>query len=426
MSAEQFIFTAKDKKRLMIYALAGLVLLAVGLIALSTGGHGHGHGEHADSGHHFHWIYRLWVNLWINNVYFTGLALVGVLFLAIQYAAQAGWSAYIKRIPEAFGGWLPVAAVLTIGLFFLTNFTSHFHIFHWLDKSLYPEVMPDGSPNPHYDAIIAGKKGYLNLPFFLTRMVAYFVIWIFLYYLIRRESLAEDLNGGVEHWKKMRVYSTVFIIVFALSSSTAAWDWVMSIDTHWFSTMFGWYVFSSWFVAGLAAITLVIVILRERGYLVQLNSSHLHDMGKFIFAFSIFWTYIWFSQFLLIYYANIPEETVYFIERMKSGQYAWIFYLNIVLNFLFPFLVLMTRDAKRHTIFLKIVCPVILVGHWFDFYLMITPGTLSENGGFGLIEIGTALIFATAFTLVLLNSLSKAPVVALKHPMMEESLHHHT
>jgi hypothetical protein len=242
---------------------------------------------------------------------------------------------------------------------------------------------------------------------------------------IRNESLKEDMHGGDTHWRKLRVYSTFFIIIFAITSSTAAWDWVLSIDTHWFSTMFGWYVFSSWFVAGLAAITLLIVWLRQNEYLMQLSSSHLHDLGKYIFAFSIFWTYIWFSQFMLIYYANIPEETVYFVERLKSDQYAWVFFLNLILNFIFPFLVLMTRDSKRHTIFLKIVCTVILVGHWFDFYLMITPGSLGENGGFGLIEIGTAMIFASGFIFVVLRTLATAPLVARNHPMLEESLHHH-
>ncbi len=419
MSEDKFVFTSDIKKKLLIAKLVGVVLVVIGIMIVAFGGHGHEETEAA--GHHFHWLHRVWVNLWINNVYFLGISLTGVLFLALQYASQAGWSAYINRIPEAFGGWLYVAFGLTLVTFGLANFAGpyHFHLFHWLDSSLYIQ----GGEN--YDAIIAGKQGYLNLPFFLIRMVIYFLIWILMYRFIRNESLKEDIYGGHNHWRKIRVYSTVFIILFAITSSTAAWDWVLSIDTHWFSTMFGWYVFSSWFVASLAAITLVIVWLREKGYLMQLNSSHLHDLGKYIFAFSIFWAYLWFSQFMLIYYANIPEETVYFVERLKNDRYSWVFFINILLNFIFPFLVLMTRDSKRHTIFLKIVCSVILIGHWFDFYLMITPGSLGENGGFGLIEIGTAVIFAVSFIYVVLRSLAKAPLVARNHPMIEESLHHH-
>jgi hypothetical protein len=293
-------------------------------------------------------------------------------------------------------------------------------MFHWLDSSLYD---PNGE---NYDAIIAGKEAYLNLNFFLGRGIVYFVLWYLMYRFIRSESLKEDINGGDTHWRKMRIFSTLFIIIFAITSSTAAWDWVLSIDTHWFSTMFGWYVFSSWFVAGLSAITLLVIWLRKNGYLMQLSSNHLHDLGKYVFAFSIFWAYIWFSQFMLIYYANIPEETVYFVERLKSGQYAWVFFLNIILNFVFPFLVLMTRDSKRHSIFLQIACTVILMGHWFDFYLMITPGSLGENGGFGLMEVGLAMIFSVGFIFVVLGSLAKAPLLARNHPMMEESLHHHT
>jgi hypothetical protein len=419
MSEDKFVFTSDIQKRLFITKIVGVLLVIAGIMLVVFGGHGH-EGS-SEEGHHFHWLHRVWVNLWINNIYFLGIALTAVLFLALQYASQAGWSAYIKRIPEAFGGWIYVAAGLTFVTFGLANFAGpeHYHIFHWLDSSLYD---PNGE---NYDAIIAGKELYLNLPFFLGRMIAYFILWIMMFRFIRKESLKEDINGGDTHWRKMRVYSTLFIVIFAITSSTAAWDWVLSIDTHWFSTMFGWYVFSSWFVAGLSAITLLIVWLRDNGYLMQLNSSHLHDMGKYIFAFSIFWTYIWFSQFLLIYYANIPEETVYFVERLKSGQYAWVFFLNIILNFIFPFLVLMTRDSKRHSIFLKIVCSIILVGHWFDFYLMITPGALGENGGFGLMEIGMAMVFAAGFIFVVLHSLAKVPLVARNHPMMEESLHHH-
>ena len=419
MSDNKFVFTADNQKKLYISIFAGLALIVIGILAVSLGGHGHEEG--GDAGHHFHWLHRVYVNLWISNVYLVGIALCGVLFLALQYASQAGWSAYIKRIPEAFGSWIYVAFPLTLIIFGLSNFAAphHFHIFHWLDSSLYVE----GGDN--YDAIIAGKKGYLNLTFFSLRMIAYFLLWIMMFRFIRNESLKEDLNGGDTHWRKMRVYSTLFIILFAITSSTAAWDWVLSIDTHWFSTMFGWYVFSSWFVGALAAITLMVIWLRERGYLMQLNSSHLHDLGKYVFAFSIFWTYIWFSQFLLIYYANIPEESVYFVERLRSGQYAWVFFVNILVNFVFPFLVLMTRDSKRHTIFLKIVCTVLLFGHWMDFYLMITPGSLGENGGIGFIEIGTAVVFAAAFIIVVMRALAKAPLVAENHPMLEESLHHH-
>lgn len=419
MSEDKFIFTAESRRKILIAKLIGLGLLVLGILLVAFGGHGHEGGEVAQ--HHFHWLHRLWTNLWLNNIYFLGLSLSGVLFLAIQYASQAGWSAYFKRIPEAFGGYLVWGAGLTIILFGVTNFVGpgHFHVFHWLDHSLYDQN------SANYDPIIANKQGYLNLPFFLIRMVAYFVLWIFMYLKMRSLSLQEDINGGDNYWRKLRVYSTVFIIIFAITSSTAAWDWVLSIDTHWYSTMFGWYVFASWFVAGLAAITLTVIWLREKGYLMQLNSNHLHDLGKYVFAFSIFWTYIWFSQFLLIYYANIPEETIYFVERLKSGQYAWIFFANIIMNFVFPFLVLMTRSSKRHSIFLKIVCTVVLVGHYFDFYLMITPGPLSENGGMGFMEIGTAIIFASGFVYILLMTLSKASLVAKNHPMLEESLHHH-
>jgi hypothetical protein len=188
--------------------------------------------------------------------------------------------------------------------------------------------------------------------------------------------------------------------------------------------MFGWYVFASWWVSGLAAMTLVVALLKEAGYLKIVNSNHMHDLGKFIFAFSIFWTYIWFGQFLLIYYAHIPEETVYFVERMKNSPYSWIFYANLILNFVLPFLLLMTRDAKRQLSTLKLVCPIVLVGHWFDFFNMVTPGSVQHDGQLGLLEIGTAMIFLAAFLWVALNALSKVPLFGKNDPMLEESLHH--
>lgn len=427
MDKEVFEFTPNAKKRIFILGVAGIVLILIGIITLVLGG-GHAAGVEPGyeiGGHTFHWTHRLYADLWINNVYFIGLALIGIFFFAIQYVANAGWSASILRIPLSFGNWLPYAFVILVIVFMLANFTSHWHFFHWLDQSLYVKTLPDGSVNPHYDPIIDGKKPFLNIGFYTARTILFFIVWFGFFILMKKEHLAEDIDGKISHWKKLITMSAIYIIFFALSSAVVSWDWVMSIDPHWYSTMFGWYVFASWFVSGLAGITLIITLLRENGYLPMINENHLHDLGKYVFAFSIFWTYIWFSQFLLIYYANIPEESVYFVERLSSDFYAPVFYLNIILNFFFPFLVLMTRDSKRHGVFLKIVCAVVLFGHWLDFYLMVTPGTLQENGGFGFLEIGTIMIYLAAFLFVVLNGLTKSALVPKNHPMMQESLHHH-
>ncbi|MBO3273541.1 quinol:cytochrome C oxidoreductase, partial [Hymenobacter defluvii] len=219
----------------------------------------------------------------------------------------------------------------------------------------------------------------------------------------------------------------LFLVLFAVTESMSAWDWVMSIDTHWYSTMFGWYVFASWWVSGIAAITLCTIFLKQAGYLRFVNASHLHDLGKFMFGFSIFWTYIWFSQFMLIWYANIPEESVYFNQRLGGfdNAYTGLFFFNLVINFAFPFLVMMTRDAKRQMIMLKIVSIAILIGHWFDFYLMIMPATMQGNNGF-IIEIGTALVFLGSFLLLMTKRLSQASLVPVNHPFLDESIHHTT
>ena len=458
MAEEKFEFTSKAKKTLSILAIVGVVLFGLGAFFASNADHNeddahaeelhdgaimaqdleganvtedadqdhfehpdHAEGEvHAGAAHGEHagnpsWLKRIYTNLWINNMYFVGLALLGVFFVAIQYVTQAGWSAALIRIPMSFGNWLPIGLILSLVIFFLGGHD----IFHWTHDYLYDVN------DPAYDSIIAGKQQYLNTPFFVGRMVVYFIVWYLMFRWIRKKSLEEDLNGGENYFYKLRGISAGFIVFFAVTSSTSAWDWVLSIDTHWFSTMFGWYVFASWWVTALAAITLITVLLKENGYLKIVNTGVLHDLGKFVFAFSIFWTYIWFSQFMLIYYSNIPEETVYFIERLSSDHYSIVFFVNLILNFFFPFLVFMPRDSKRHTVFLKIVTIIVLIGHWFDFYLMITPGIMKEDGGFGLLEVGMAMIFGVAFLFVALTGLSKYPLVAKNHPMMKEAEHHH-
>lgn len=457
---ERYIFKPELRKKIFIFLFAGILVFGLGLfLAMRTGGHGEGvehgkkeehaataetskmtaslqhdqhevssSGEAAEAGEHHGsptWLKRLYTTLWMNNVFFTGLGIIGLFFVAIQYAAQAGWSSGLKRIPLAMGSWIPVAGVLMLGLWFLVKGD----LFHWSHAGLFEKG------GAEYDSIIDGKGGFFYWPldkgtfpaFFIARMVIFFGMWYLFFTWIKKQMLSEDLESGVttKYWLKARGLSTWFLLFFAVSSSVSAWDWIMSIDTHWFSTMFGWYMFASWWVTALAFITFIVVSLKDAGYLKVVNANHIHDLGKFVFAFSIFWTYIWFGQFLLIYYANIPEETVYFIERMKTAPYSWIFFANLFLNFVLPFLLLMTRDAKRHITMLKVVCPIVIIGHWFDFFNMVTPGVMKFEGGIGFLEIGTAMIFMSAFLLVMLTSLSKMPLFGKNHPMLEESLHHH-
>ncbi len=417
---QKFEFSAGLKKSLMTLLVVGVVFLVAGILMGIFGGH-----DHAEAGAHHgaEWYHRLFVNLWINNVYFTGIAVIGVFFFAIQYAAQAGWSAGILRVMISLGYWLPFAAILMIVTFFIANHD----IFHWTHSYLFDKN------DPQYDAIIDGKGGFFFWPldkgtfpaFYVARMVIFFGFWVFFFNKLKGLSYEEDLNPGNQYWFKIRKWSAIFLVFFAVSSSISAWDWVMSIDTHWFSTMFGWYVFASWFVAGLSAITLITVYLKDKGYLEMVNENHIHDLGKFVFAFSIFWTYIWFSQFLLIYYANIPEESVYFVERLESDVYSPFLFVNLIINFVLPFFVLMTRSSKRHNVFLKLVCTLLIFGHWLDFFMMIQPGTLGHSGGLGLMEIGAFLIYVVAVAFVVFKGLAKHNLVAKNHPMLEESYHHH-
>ena len=422
---EKYEFTPEARKRVLTWLVIGVVMFVIGLVWLmmdsghaadahgaghaAAGGHQAGHGAHAPG-----WQARLYANLWTNSLYFTGLSLIGIFFIAIQYVAWAGWSVAIKRIPEAFGAFLPFTFVVMLGTFLVGGHD----IFHWTHADLFD------INSPHYDKILAGKSGFLNTPFFLVRMVGFFGLWYLIWRILRANSLKEDLEGGLTFYNKSINVSAVFLLIFGVSTSMVAWDWTMSINPHWYSTLFGWYHFASWWVSGLATIALTIILLKDRGFFPFVNQNHIHDLGKFMFAFSIFWTYLWVSQFLLIYYANIPEEIIYFKERMYSDQYRLLFFFNLMINFLFPFLFLMTRDAKRHMALVKIAAIGIIIGHWLDFYLMIMPGVTKGNSGFGFLEFGTLTIFASAFIYVVSAQIAKAGLLAKNHPMLQESLHH--
>jgi hypothetical protein len=383
-----------------------LIMIAIGVIAIVT-------GFMTDPT-------RAWAVLLQNNFYFTALALCGTFFVALQYVAQAGWAISIIRVPEAMAGFLKYGAIGMILIFLLGQHDLYF----WTHAEFYQKFLADGKTlNPAYDHLLVGKSGYLNKPFFLIRIVLYFIIWIGFTMLLRRESLRSDIEGGLDPFRKSVKYGAIFLVLFAVTSSTSAWDFLMSIDSHWFSTLFGWYVFMGLFVSGIAVMCMFVLYLKMRGYLQHVNENHLHDVGKFMFAFSIFWTYLWFSQFMLIWYANLPEEVVYIQTRWLHYRTMWIG--NFMINFIAPFLVLMTRDAKRQITILWVGGVIIFLGHWIDVFMMVMPGTVGKNWHLGFIEFGTMIGYLGLFIWSTLRELSKAPLVAKNHPMMQETLHHH-
>ncbi len=280
--------------------------------------------------------------------------------------------------------------------------------------------------NPHFDALLSHKSAYLNSNFFIIRFIFYALIWISLGYLIRRASLKEDKEGGMVWYKRSKNYSAVYMVLFGITSSTMAWDFLMSIDAHWFSTMYGWYNAASLWVATVAMTTLILIYLKNQGYLPQVNENHLHDLGKYMFGFSVFWTYLWFSQYMLIWYANLPEETFYFHMRNGSPVYRALFFVNLGMNFFVPFFVLITRGAKRRVALMAAIAASLVLTHWLDLFLEIMPGTVGDAWGIGLVEIGMLAAFAGLFLLVVFRSLTKASLVPQKHPFYLESVNHHT
>ena len=202
-----------------------------------------------------------------------------------------------------------------------------------------------------------------------------------------------------------------------------SWDWIMSVDPHWFSTLFGWYVFASFFVSGITTIALITLYLKSKGYLEDVNTSHIHDLVKFMFGISIFWTYLFFSQFMLIWYANIPEEVTYYMTRI--ADYTLPFWGMLALNFLFPLLILINTDFKRVSWIITIAGIVILFGHYVDFYVMIMPSTVGDQWFIGSAELGSLAFFLGLFIFVVFTALTKAPLTPKNHPLLEESKHFH-
>jgi len=350
---------------------------------------------------------RTWANYLLNNYYFLSIAIGAAFFGAIQYITNSGWSAAFKRIPEAMAAYIPFA-----GVFFLIMFFGMHSIFEWTHE----EVLL-------HDELIQHKSPYLNIPFFFIRVIVFFAAWTILSKILRKFSLKEDEVGGLHYFHKSELYSKILIFVIAITFSLFAVDMLLSLDPHWFSTLFAAKSFIAAFLHGSTIIALIVIILNRTGNLDLLNRSHLHDFTRYIFMTSIVWGYFNFSEFMLIWYGNIPEETVWFVERWH-GAYKILFFANIILNWAIPFFVLMPRKTSRSKMIIFPVIILLMIGQYTELYYIIWPNVVNE-AKFGLLEIGTFLGYAGIFSLVVSTWLAKASLVPKNHPYLQESLHHH-
>ncbi|NVK65402.1 MAG: quinol:cytochrome C oxidoreductase [Flavobacteriales bacterium] len=381
----------------------GLLMLVIGLIV---------HMEDKS------FLTRLLSNTLVNSFFFFSIGLGALFFLALQYATETGWYATVKRVIEGLAGFLPVGIILMLVTLLTLTFThgAHGHIYVWMD----PEVYKEGSH--HYDPMVVGKSGYLNELFFWLRTIVYMATYYIFYRGFRMRSLEEDRVGGTEiHFKNYR-RGALFLVFFSVFSSTSVWDWIMSIDVHWFSTLFGWYTFAGMWCTTMTVLVMLVLYLKKQGYLPKVNDSHIHDIGKWTFATSFLWSYMFFSQFMLIWYANIGEESAYYIQRIED--YQLLYFGMFFINFAFPMLILMSRDAKRNASILIFVGLVIVVGHWLDVYIMVSGGSMGAQASIGFLEIGMALAFLGLFIRVVLTNLTKAPLTPVNHPFLDESIHH--
>jgi hypothetical protein len=408
---EQYVIPKK-------YNTLSLVLMAIGILSIIVLYFTHGAvtGNTPDA---IHERARFWASMLQNSVYFLLVVNAAMFFICATTLAWGGWQMSFRRVSEAIAACVPVVGVITFLVLMAVVFGGDHALYHWTE------------PKEHLDASLLHKHGFLNKTFFTVWSVITIVGWSLLGRKIRSLSRSIDdrplsITEGKKYIWKGTVWSAVYLVLFGLTvMSTVPWLWLMSINAHWYSTMFSWYTFASSFVAGVALITLFVVFLKNNGYLEYTTREHLHDLGKFQFAFSIFWTYLWYSQFMLIWYANIPEETIYFEPRLQ-GAYRGLFFLNLIINFLAPLLILMRRGSKRNYGTITMMSVMILFGHWIDFYQMVMPGISPNHVPNMLPDLGIALGFVGLIMFLTVRNLAKAPLIAKNHPFLKESIVHHT
>jgi hypothetical protein len=389
-----------------------LALIGIGGAALLYGMFTKGFSKDEHEQVHF------WGTLMYNTIFWTLICNASMFFICITTLAMGGWQQSFRRIPEAISTLVPVFGTITLAVLLYVVLGHKHHIYHWLDSTAVAN-----------DPILRGKKGFLNPTFFVIWTTLTIGLWSLLGWRMRQISREADeapftQESGARYIYRGTVRAALFLVWFALTvGSTVPWLWMMSIDAHWYSTMYSWYTFASSFVSGMSLVALWVIYLKNKGYLELTSQEHLHDIGKFMFAFSIFWTYLWFSQYMLIWYANIPEETVYFKHRVQ-GPYKGIFFLNLIINFICPLLILMKRSAKRNYTLVTFMAVLIIFGHWIDFYQMVMGSLSKEHVTLGWLDFGMLAFFAGTMIFMTSRSLASKPLVPKYHPFLKESIVH--
>jgi hypothetical protein len=399
---ERFEIPARMRNTGLGLMILGIVVLILGAITLLG-------GDHYEKT-------RFWIVLLHNSVFFLLITVASIFIQAAASLAQGGWLVAYKRVPEAIGAnvWVfgLIATIILFLIAFTVNIDGHNPIYHW--------VHPDG------DKILEGKSAFLNAGMFVVVTLATVGLWSFFGIKFRSMSLAQEKapkNSTKIYWNTA-VWGALFLLVYALTQmSITPWMWLMSIDAHWYSTMFSWYTFASAFVSGMSVILLFVIYLKNQGNMKLVNIEHIHDLGKLMFAFSIFWTYVWFAQYMLIWYGNIPEETTYFKIR-QQGPYGVIWYATFIINFVMPILILMSRPSKRNYFTVCFMALMIIFGHWLDFYIMTMPGPLGANWHLSWYEIGIFAGFVGVLIFTVSRTLASASLVPNNHPLLKEAILH--
>lgn len=353
---------------------------------------------------------RAWANLLLANYYLLGLGLAAIIFIAMLYVSNAGWATVIRRVPEAMTSVIPVAAVIMLFLFFGIS-----HLYEWSHTNVIEQ-----------DHVLQEKAAWLNIPFFIIRTIVYLSIWFAFAAYIVKQSRKQDENGAIKAFTRSKTASAIFLVVFAITFSLASMDWIMSLEPLWYSTIFGIYNMIGAFLNGLAVITLIVLLLKRMGPFEHIvTKDHLHSLGKLIFAFSTFWMYIWFSQYLLIWYSNIPEEATYMVHR-QQGSWLVFTIVNVIFNWGIPFVALLPAWTKKSEGFLLRVCIIIMIGHWIDLFWMIMPPFMNDAPVVNIWELAPLMSAITGFFYITFKALSKWNIVPIKDPMLIESLPHHS